>query len=383
MDRMLKFRAFVESYLAEAKAAVGIQHIEHPSDRSFDGEQASNHALKTLRGVAMGRTPITRKIDDKMSFLVKRDKEGRVAVKYKGSGSDYNYSNDDIERQHGHKPYVMKPLKAVLAHAHKVLPNREGEYQGGFMSTPEDRVAKGGKIGHTPNTISYSVKKNSPEGKKLAQSDVSMTIHTELKGPKRKATPIDNQSEFRSHDDVHLVDHSVSADQKKLPASAKKAALTHLAAADKLMKSHDYGHLSGHEGHLRTYVNSTVDSGEKPNVEGYKKHLGAKWQKEIDKVKTEKAKNAKAEQRNAHIAHVDKNKEAFNRSFKIHHHMQQATNALARSLNSTAHGGIETEIGGKKSGGEGFVAKGLKIVDREEFAKENRARTALLRAGKK
>jgi hypothetical protein len=379
---MQRFKFFVESFLVEAKNAPGIQHIEHPSDRSFDGHQAANHALKTLRGVAMGRTPITRKIDDKMSFLVKKDKEGRVAVKYKGPGSDYNYSNDDIERQHGAKPYLMKPLKALLAHAHKVLPNRTGEYQGGFMSTPEDRSEKNGKIGHTPNTISYSVKKDSPEGKKLANSKVSMTIHTELKGPKRKVTPIESQSEFRNHADVHLVDHTVSVEERKLPAATKKTVLSHLATAQKMMKNHDYGHLTGHDVHLRTYVNSTVDSGEKPNTEGYKAHLQKRWQKKIDKVKTEKSKNAKASQRDSDIAHVDRNKEAFDRSFEIHHHLQQATNALARNLNSTAHGGIETKIGEKKSGGEGFVAKGLKIVDREEFAKENRARSALLRAKK-
>ncbi len=380
---MLGFRLFTESFLVEAaKDAPGIIHIEHPSDRTFDGHKEAHHALTTLRGVAMGRTPVTRKIDDKMSFQIKKDDSGRVGVKYKGTGSTYNYSNDDIERQHGAKPYIMSALKPLLAHAHKVLPNKSGEYQGGFMSTPEDRTEKGGKIGHTPNTVSYSVKKDSPEGKKLANSKVSMAIHTELKGPKRKAVPIHDQSQFRSHSDVHLVDHTVSKDEQKLPANVKKTVLTHITAASKLMKGHDYGHLSDHEEHLRRYVNSTVDSGTKPNIEGYKRHLQSHWEKEIGKVKTEKAKNAKAAQRDAHLTHINNNKEAFNRTFDIHHHMQQATNALADSLNKTAHGGVSTEIDGKESGGEGFVAKGLKIVNREEFSKANRARGALLRAKK-
>ena len=380
---MQRFRLFIESFLNEAKApAIGIQHIEHPSDRTFDGHKAAQHALTTLRGVAMGRTPVTRKIDDRMSFQIKRDKGGRVGVKYKGSGSQYNYSNDDIERQHGEKPYLVKPLRALLAHAPKVLPNREFEGQGGFMSTPEDRAEKGGKITHTPNTITYSVKKDSPEGKKLTNSKVSMAIHTELKGSNRKVTPIEDQSEFRTHPDVHLVNHVVSKDEQKLHPEAKKVVLSRIAAAQKLMKDHDYGHLSGHEGTLRTYINSTVDSGEKPGVEGYKKHLATRWQKEIDKVKTEKAKNQKATARDASIAHVEKNTEAFNRSFQIHHHFQQATNALANALNKTAHGGVSTEIGGKVSGGEGFVAKGLKIVNRDEFTAANRERSKILRAKK-
>ncbi len=380
---MQKFRLFVESYLIEAKKpVVGIQHIEHPSDRSFDGSKAARHALTTLRGVTMGRTPLTRKIDDRMSFLVKKDKEGRVGVKYKGPGSDYNYSNDDIERQHGDKPYLTKMLKPLLAHAHKVLPNREFEGQGGFMSTPEDRTERSGKIGHTPNTISYAVKKDSPEGKKLAKSKVSMALYSELKGPKKTPTPILNQSEFRESPDVHLVSHVASGEETRIPAHVKKTVLQHLSTADKLMKDHDHSHTQGHESHLRTYVNSTVDSGTKPNTQGYREHLAKRWQKEIDKVKTEKAKSAKSTQRDAALAHVDKNKKSFDRSFEIHHHMQQATNTLADSLNKTAHGGVSTEIAGKASGGEGFVSKGLKIVNREEFSKANRARSALLRAKK-
>jgi len=380
---MHRFRIFVESYLIEAKKpVVGIQHIEHPSDRTFDGQAAAQHALKTLRGAALGRTPITRKIDDRMSFLVKKEKDGRLAVKYKGPGSDYNYSEEDIDRQHGEKQYVAKPLKAILAHAEKILPNRPGEYQGGFMSTSETRTENNGKIGHTPNTITYSVDKNSPEGKKLAKSKVSLSIHTELKVKNRKATPIQSQNEFKTHPDVHLVDHTVSQTQQKLPPKDKKSILTHLSAAEKLMKGHDYSHLSGHEAQLRTYINSTVDSGEKPNVSAYKKHLATHWQKKIDKVKTEKAKNAKASQRDAAIAHVEKNSDAFNRSLQIHHHIQKATNALADSLNKTAHGGVTTEIDGEESGGEGFVSKGIKIVNRQEFSKANRKRSAALKAQK-
>lgn len=381
---MLGFKSFQNSILTEAakKEAPGIQHIEHPSDRLFDGPKEAQHALKTLRGVALGRTPVTRKIDDKMSFQAIRDASGRVGVKYKGTGSQYNFSNDDIERQHGHKPYVGEPLKALLAHAHKVLPNKAGEYQGGFMSTPETRTEKGGHIKHTPNTISYSVKKDSPEGKKLAGSKVSMTIHSELTGPKKKAKPILDQSGFRSHPDVHLVDHTVSKEEQKLSPADKKAVLTHISKAQKLMKDHSHDHLAGHSETLRRYINSTVDTGEKPSIEGYRAHLGLAHDKKIEKLKTEKARNAKTQEKNAALAHVETHGDNFKKSLNIHGHLQAATNALARSLNRTAHGGYKHHIGDKETGPEGFVANGLKIVDREDFSKANRARSALLRAKK-
>jgi hypothetical protein len=226
------------------------------------------------------------------------------------------------------------------------------------------------------------VPKNSEEGKKLANSKVSVTIHSKLVGPKRKAKPITDQSSFQSHPDVHLVNHTVSKSEQKLSAGDKKAVLTHVAAASKLLKAHSYNHLGGHEETLRRYVNSTVQSGEKPNVEGYKKHLAARWNKDIEGVKTEKAKNAKAASRDAALSHVDTNKEHFKRSFDIHHHVQQATNLLANSLNKTAHGGYEHHIGEKESGPEGFVSNGLKVVNRTEFSKANLAKNALLRAKK-
>lgn len=379
---MSNFRSFIEYLKEAAEPKGGILHIEHPSDLTFDGKSEAHRAYKTLVGTVAGKVPVTRKIDDKMSFQVKRDEEGRVAVKYKGSGSQYNYSHTDIERQHKEKPYLAAPLKSLLSHADKVLPKRAGEYQGGFMSTPETRKETKDTIEHTPNTITYSVKKNTPEGKKLAKSKVSMAIHTELKGASRTPHPIVNQSEFHSHPDVHLVDHTVSKEEQKLSPGDKKVVMSHLSSAKKMMKDHDYSHLTGHETHLRTYVNSTLDTGEKPSVEGYKKNLSSRWQKEIDKVKTEKAKGQKAASRDAALAHVEKNKEAFGKSFELHHHIQQATNALAQSLNRKASGGYTHRIGEKESGPEGFVAGGLKIVDRHEFSKANRARTALLK-GKK
>lgn len=380
---MLSFRLFTESFLVEAaKEAPGIIHTEHVSDRTFDGESEAHHAVKTLQGVAQGNTPITRKIDDKMSFQVKREADGRVGVKYKGTGSTYNYSHEDIQKQHGHKPYLAAPLSHVLAHAGKVLPEHPGEYQGGFMSTPETRKEEGGKIAHTPNTLTYSTPKNSAEGKKLAKSKVSMTIHTRLVGPKGKPEPLTDTSGFKQHPDVHMVNHLVSSEEQKLSPEHKKAVLKHVAAAKKLMKGHTYGHLEGHKDTLRTYVNSTVDSGERPHVEGYKAHLAARHDREIAKLKTEKGKAAKTATKNAALGHVDTHSDAFKRSFDIHHHIQSATNLLANSLNHNAAGEFEHHIGEKKSGPEGFVANGLKIVNRTEFSKANREKGALMKAKK-
>lgn len=378
----------LSQYLFESvkTPAGGIQHIEHPSDRTFDGEEATKHAIDTLRGATKGSVSLSRKIDDKMSYQVKRDASGKVGVKYKGPGSHYNYSNEDIDTQHGHKPYLAYPLKQLLEHLPKVLPKRAGEYQGGYMSSSADRKIVNGRISHKPNTIEYSVPTDTEEGKKLQNSKVSTVIHSELKGPDREASSITDTSEFRQHPDVHQVSPIVSHDeQHSVSPITKRQVLRHLDQADKLSKNHSSEHLAGHENTLRTYINSTVRNNEKPSVEGYSTHLTAHHQKLIDAVKLDKTKQAKTATMKAALAHLKGNKKSFDRSFKIHGHVQAATNLLARGLSKTAHGGYHHAIEGQETGPEGFVASGLKVVDRGEsgFSRANLARSAILKASPK
>ena len=377
---MLSFK----QYLSESKKPVaGILHIEHPSDRSFDDKEAAHHALATLRGVSAGHVPITRKIDDKMSFHAIRTPEGKIGVKYKGAGAHYNFSAADIDKQHGHKPYLVGPLKALHAHLGKILPEKPGEYQGGYMSEPSTRTISRGHIGHTPNTVEYNTPIDSEEGKKLRRSKVSVTIHTALKGEHKTAEPLTDVSHFRSHPDVHLVQHLLSPKEKNIPGHIKSQVDAHLDAAEKLMKKHSYDHLQGHSTNLRTYINKTVSSGETPSVSGYRNHLIGAHQKKIDAVKTAAAKERKTAEMHSNLQHVDDNKHHFERSLQLHHHLQQATNLLARGLHKPGGGGFHTRIGGKESGGEGYVAGGLKVVDREEFSKANRERTEILKASRK
>lgn len=230
---MLRFNAFLTETINHAG---GILHIEHPADRVFDNNAAAHHSLKTLRKVMKGTVPITRKIDDRMSYQAVRTPEGRVGVKYKGKGSTYNFSHSDIEKQHGHKPYLAQPLKTLITHLPKVLPKRPGEYQGGFMSAPEHRQEHDNHISHTPNTIQYRAQANSTEGKKLKNSKVSTVIHTELKGPERISTPITSTHEFVHHPDVHMVNHVVSDNEKRIPPESQKLINIHLKHAAKALK---------------------------------------------------------------------------------------------------------------------------------------------------
>ncbi|HBT92677.1 MAG TPA: hypothetical protein DEB23_00130 [Chitinophagaceae bacterium] len=377
---MFSFKQYAVLISEEKTPARGIQHLPHPAEAAFQSNRgAVGSSLSKIQGVLSGRSPITRKIDDRMSFQVIKTPEGKVGVKYKGPGAKYNYSAADIKQQHGSKPYLVGPLMNILKHVHKVLPNKSAEYQGGYLSAPEDRVEEDDTIGHKPNTIKYSVSKNSPEGKKLQKSKVSLVIHSALDSEGR-ASPIEFK-QFKEHPDVHLMSHSVSPEERKIDPAAKRKALEHIAAAKKLAKDHSHEHHQGHEETLLRYANSTIDTGEKPSVNGYKKFLQKYHQKRIDSVKTEKSKNQKKAEMDAAINHVNDNMEKFDRTFDIHHHIQQATHVTADALSKTAHGGYKHQIDSEETTGEGFVSNGVKFVPRK-FTEANRKRSAAFKAQK-
>jgi len=377
---MFGFRQFIP-FLTEAKKPVrGILHLPHPSESAFASRKgAVGSTLSKIQGVINGKHPITRKIDDRMSFQTIRTPEGKVGVKYKGPGASYNFSPEDIKKQYSEKPYIAGPLMNILKHAHKVLPEGPGEYQGGYMSSLEDRTEENGKIGHKPNTIRYSVDKNSPEGKKLAKAPLSIALHSRI-AEDGSTTPI-SEGELQEHPDVHMMNHLVSDKERKLPAKAKRKVLEHIAAAKKLSRDHSHDHHEGHEETLLRYANSTVDTGEKPNAKGYTKFLQQYHQKLIDKVKTDKAKAQKTETMRASINHVNDNLEKFDRTFEIHHHIHKATQAVANALSNSAHGGYSHHIDGQEAAGEGFVSAGMKFVPRA-FTEANRKRSAAFKAQK-
>ena len=377
---MFGFKQYIPLLSEQKKPVRGILHLPHPSEAAFNTRKgAVGSTLSKIQGVISGRTPITRKIDDRMSFQAIRTPEGKVGVKYKGTGAIYNFSAEDIKKQHSEKPYIAGPLTNIHKHIHKVLPKGAGEYQGGYLSSLEDRTEEDGNIGHKPNTIRYSVDKKSAEGKKLAKAPLSIALHSRIAAD-GSTSPI-GEGELQEHPDVHLMSHLVSGEERKLSPDAKRKALEHIAAAKKLGQKHSHDHHEGHDETLLRYANSTIDTGEKPNAKGYIKFLEKHHQKRIDSVKTEKAKNQKAEERKASINHVNDNLDKFDKTFDMHHHIQQATYAVADALSKTASGGYSHKIDGDEAAGEGFVSGGMKFVPRK-FTEANRKRSAALKAQK-
>jgi hypothetical protein len=148
-------------------------------------------------------------------------------------------------------------------------------------------------------------------------------------------------------------------------------------------KLKSYSHIEGsnesHKEHMKTYINQTVREKSTPSVAGYKAHVTNKLQKEVDKVKTDKAKAAKTETLNKTVDHIENHKEEFKTTFDIHKHLQNAKNVLAHTLGGADYA-FHHSIKGKTVKPEGHVAvinnRPSKIVDRSEFSAANFERSA-------
>jgi Family of unknown function (DUF6267) len=158
------------------------------------------------------------------------------------------------------------------------------------------------------------------------------------------------------------------------------------AAHQEMSKNNSYAKIEQHAPTIKEYINKTVRTGEKPTVEGLKKHIEEKAQKQIDKLKTPAGKGAR--ERALAMAHkqVDTDAKHINKVLELHHHLQKAKDTLVHAIEPAAKGPFGTMIDGKESKSEGSVVtingRPTKLVDRKEFSAANFARGDALKKQK-
>lgn len=383
---MLGFGQYINEALEQFKK---LQHLEHAEDLHIKaGEAGYHHALGALKAVherlqgKFNPTKITTKYDGSPSIVFGHNPEnGKFFVASKSAFNatpKINYTEADIEKNHGHAPGLVDKLKQALKHLPKIAPKR-GVYQGDFMYGKDDVHESKDHFNFTPNTLMYSAEKKSEEGKKIAKSKMGIVIHTKYHGRTlagMKAGFDVNHHEFKEHHDVHVIPHEY--DPSNTVHSGKNITNVehHLKMAEREHRAmhpdtfHNVEHLKDH---LSTYINHTVRENTKPTIQGFKLHLLEKGKKEMESVSTAKAKQRKYDEMHHTLTHLEHHAEQFDSALKIHHHLQQAKDALVDTLN---HGTpYEHSIAGKESAPEGFVAvhngHPVKLVNRAEFSRAN------------
>ena len=377
-------------------------HLEHIEDLAYDGHDGVGLADQHLRQMhnyllgAKRNTPdrVETKVDGAPAFHIFKDNEGRIGVGTKSmfnKNPKLNFTDEDIDANHGHAPGLAAVLKQTLAHAHKMVPPdmKPGEiYKGDFLfgDGSSGRDVESGDDFHEfqPNTLRYKVPKDSPEGARIGNAKVGVALHTYF-GPDGVAGPIDKKrrAKLLDHPDVYNYDPSVQANPVNHTPVEQRAFEEHMENARKAynrIKPEVYDDLTGHDQHMRTYTNKRVREGaEGPgNVDEYLDFLNQKAQKDIGSVKTQAAKDRKTKQHAALMQQVVQNAKHVQNIFDLHNHLQNAKNTLIGVAGKNSGEAVELPDG-SATGHEGYVStiktdggqhQG-KFVDRAEFSRAN------------
>lgn len=380
-------------YVAEAAEQEAsekqLKHLEHLEDHPINaGHEGTLHALQNLSDVHRklrgkdNATKITMKYDGSPSVIFGHHPEnGKFFVASKSvfnKNPKLNYTEEDIEKNHGHAPGLVEKLKAALHNLKKVSPPR-GVYQGDIMHTRGDLEHKGNKVSFTPNTITYSTPANSPHGKAALNSKIGVAVHTAYKGDNlqdMEAQYAPDLSHFGKHKDVHLISTQHDLSKIKYKPEHQEEFRKHFKQAQSAARKvgqEGFEAVSGHQIPFKTYINHTVRTGTKPTAQGFIEHLSAAHDKKIEGVKTQKAKDAKTVEKQRVLQDVMDNRKHVNNMIDLHKHLQGAKDVLTHALSSNAE--FHHSIKGKKAKPEGFVVvrnnRPTKFVDRAEFSAAN------------
>ena len=364
-------------------------HLEHAEDHHINaGKDGFDHAFNTLHQtheLITGKksdATVTTKYDGSPSTVFGHHPEnGKFFVASKSAfnkNPKINYTHEDIEKNHGHAPGLVSKLKAALDHLPKVT--KPGKvYQGDFMyhKGDGDVTTKGGKHHFTPNTITYSTPTGSDEGKKVDKAKIGVAVYTSYSGDKMDNLKVNYNhlpTDFGSHNDVHIINPGIDHKTIKHSPEAQEEFKSHMQKAAQLGTSMKHDHLTPeHTSLLKVHINKTVRENTTPSVQGFQDHITAHHARKADKVKSDAAKQKHIGAGKALNIHVDKNKEHFDNTLKLHKHLQNAKNVLVQSFADSPK--FEHSVNGNKVKPEGAVAvinnRPTKLNDRAEFNRLN------------
>jgi hypothetical protein len=180
----------VEAYYLEE----GNLHMEHFEDNVINkGPSGLDQDIKIIRSILdrlsgnSGGAKLTTKWDGAPSTVFGYDKNGKFFVSTKSAFNKtpkLAYTNQDVDDLFG-SPGLKEKLKDCLQYLPEVVDS--GVYQGDLMFTGDDKknqVINGEKvISFTPNTITYTVPNDDSDlAKEIRKAKVGIVIHTQYIG---------------------------------------------------------------------------------------------------------------------------------------------------------------------------------------------------------
>lgn len=398
---MIQFK----QYITEQKNT----HMTHIEDQViYGGVKGARDAILALRslrdmlaGSSKGSRDVTVKWDGAPAVFCGIDPaDGKFFVAKKGifnKNPKVYKSDSDIDDDIPNEDLNQK-MKIALAELSKL--NIKGVVQGDIMFTKDDLKTKTidgeSYVTFHPNTIVYAVPANSEQAKVIKKARIGVVFHTAYTGnsfEEMKASYGVDVDKFKKTPSVWAETATIK-DMSGTVTFTKKDTqdvTKSLSKAGKIFQKISSSTLKQIESNpelartIETYNNTFVRRGElikdsSKHVDGLIQYITDKYQKEIDKRKTEKGKNAQIQKRDSIIEFFSvTNKANLVQVFELQKAIVEAKLKIINKLNdvSNINTFVKTSKGFQVTGSEGFVAidhltgGAVKLVDRMEFSSNN------------
>lgn len=390
------------TYLVEQKNT----HMTHIEDLVLDGgvqgvRQAIN-ALQSLRDMlasssSSNKYDLTIKWDGAPAVFAGIDpQDGKFFVAKKGifnKNPKVYKSHADIEED----TQGDLQTKLKVAYDNLKLLGITGVVQGDIMFTKNDlkyETIEGEEyVTFHPNTIVYAVPKN--EAEEILKAEIGVVFHTTYEGKtfeEMRASYGVDVEKFKKTSKVWAVSAGVRdvGGRANFTASETKQVTQALSNAGKLFKSIGRGVFEGVSSNtelnsiINTYNNTFVKRAERmgsgrQHIRGLVSFINDRYQKEIDKLKTAKSKDAKEEKRKDLLKFIEDHSSDLANMIELQKELVVAKEIIINKLNqiNITKTFVKTKNGFKVTGAEGFVAidriggRAVKLVNRLEFSTNN------------
>jgi hypothetical protein len=398
--------------LTEDKAGKNL-HLEHLEDEiinfGVDGGRAAINFLRSLRDMLAGANRssvnMTVKWDGAPAIFCGIDPDDGKFFVAKKSVFNINPKLYKTEQE------IEDDLSGALNEKFKVALSElsklgiKGVLQGDLMFTDDIESTTIDRINYytfQPNTIVYAVPVKSELGKSMNKAKIGVVFHTTYTGkslPDMKASFGADISKLTKTSSVWMDDatykdvsgkatfteketESVTAILSQTGKTFNKINGPKLRAFLKLQDSMT-GTLAGAS--LKTYNNSKVRAGQKitnpaAHAKGYEKWVFNSLQKQVDKVKSDKAKEKYLNMQKEYVREVKRHTVNLVQVITFQNLLVDAKSQIVNKLNSVkglTDTFIRTSNGYKVTNPEGYVAidrvsgDAVKLVDRMEFSFNN------------
>jgi hypothetical protein len=394
---MITFKQYCNEYNLLEEATKANTHLTHLEELVLTkGEQGYATArgfitdlLSHLQGKSKRKIGTTVKWDGAPAMFVgKHPDTGKFFVGTKSifnKEPKINYTENDVELNHGHAPGLSDKLKKALKYLPKL--GIKNILQGDFMfdsSTLQKEVIDG--VSHytfKPNTIKYAVEVDSALGQKIGSSVFGIIFHTEYDNLESGASFGAKVNNLKGVPGVWVDDAFFKDDTGvvTLTTDEVKQIKDYVKTADSIKVKYKDLPLDL----LNVYVNSEIRGGKflenaEDSYNNFVLWIKNRMGKEIDKRKSVKGKERIKESFKKKLAEIESSENHIVNVFKVSKLLSQAKQIFINKYNNavyTTKHFIDAGDGTLKvTAPEGYVSisrdgNAVKLVDRLEFSRAN------------